>query len=378
MNPATRARPRASVAHASTSAAGRSGVSGAAVQRVPLAGRGDHRSGRAPDVPEADGRVARARGRHAPARGSRRKRSSLTSASPKSSFRAGRSSSRRPCRSAASRPDCWSKATRAGRRRSRATRCIPAASAPADVFAQAAVLGLYDPDRVADAHQPRRDPAVAGVPRRDPRRARRTAAAATGRGAPHPHRVGQLADARRADSRPAGTVPVGAGGTSGIRPAARTRARGAKLAFGELRRRAVPIRSRRRHPRARRRLSRLRARAACATRATSPRAGGPSRRRPHEPAVCDREHADLDRRARRSPAAAETERDRGASRAKSPPPLASRRRTPARLGAARRAPSRPSAMDRRGREGSAGASRREPRASPATASRPSSTRSRTR
>ena len=38
----------------------------------------------APHVPEADGRVARARRRHAPARDSRRRRSSRTSASPRS------------------------------------------------------------------------------------------------------------------------------------------------------------------------------------------------------------------------------------------------------------------------------------------------------
>ena len=49
----------------------------------------------------------------------------------------------------------------------------PGSLGATDVFAQAAILGLYDPDRVADAHQPRRDPPVVGVPRRDPRGARR-------------------------------------------------------------------------------------------------------------------------------------------------------------------------------------------------------------
>ena len=92
----------------------------------------------------------------------------------------------------------------------------PASLGATDVFAQAAVLGLYDPGSLADADRPRRDPPVVGVPRRDSRRARR-AAAAQGRRPPPPDRIGHLADARRADPRPArrasrgAVAPVGPG-----------------------------------------------------------------------------------------------------------------------------------------------------------------------
>ena len=43
----------------------------------------------------------------------------------------------------------------------------PGSLGATDVFAQAAILGLYDPDRSQTLTQPRRDPAVVGVPRRD-------------------------------------------------------------------------------------------------------------------------------------------------------------------------------------------------------------------
>ena len=76
---------------------------------------------------------------------------------------------------------------------------------------------------VANADEPRRDPAVAAIPRRDPRGARRAAAAA-GRRPPHPDRVGQLADARRADSRSAQRASRRRSGISGIPRAATTRA----------------------------------------------------------------------------------------------------------------------------------------------------------
>ena len=51
----------------------------------------------------------------------------------------------------------------------------PGSLGATDVFAQAAILGLYDPDRSQTLTQPRRDPSVVGVPRRDPtRRSRRS------------------------------------------------------------------------------------------------------------------------------------------------------------------------------------------------------------
>ena len=70
----------------------------------------------------------------------------------------------------------------------------PASLGATDLFAQASILGLYDPDRVADADAAGRDPAVERVPRRHPRRRRRKRASA-GRRAPDPHRDGDLADA---------------------------------------------------------------------------------------------------------------------------------------------------------------------------------------
>ena len=124
---------------------------------------------------------------------------------------------------------------------------------------------------LADADQPRRDPPVVGVPRRDQRGADR-AEAAQRRRPPHPDRVGQLADARRADPRAARAFPVGEMASVGSgEPRQRARRREARLR--RVRRRAVPLRAGRRHPLARRRFPRLRARARCATRANSPRAG---------------------------------------------------------------------------------------------------------
>ena len=84
----------------------------------------------------------------------------------------------------------------------------PGSLGATDVFAQAAVLGLYDPDRLADADQRRRHPAVVGVHRHDARSAHR-AATAQRRRAPHPDRIGQLTDARRSDPRRARALSVG-------------------------------------------------------------------------------------------------------------------------------------------------------------------------
>ena len=94
------------------------------------------------------------------------------------------------------------------------------------------MLGLYDPDRsqtLTNLGEIRPWSAFLGAIRA----ALDGAAAARRRRPPHPDRVGQLADARRADPRPADALPVARSGISGIRPAARTRAAGAKLAFGE-------------------------------------------------------------------------------------------------------------------------------------------------
>ena len=110
---------------------------------------------------------------------------------------------------------------------------------------------------LADADEPRRDPPVVGVPRR--RCARRsTAQQPLQRRRPaHPDRDGQLADAGRADPRPARALPVGAMAPVGAgQPRQRPRRRAARVR--RVRRRAVPLRPGRRHPVARRRLPRPR------------------------------------------------------------------------------------------------------------------------
>ena len=151
----------------------------------------------------------------------------------------------------------------------------PGSLGATDVFAQAAILGLYDPDRsqtLTNLGEIRPWSAFLGAIRA----ALDGAAAAQGRRPPHPHRIGHLADARRADPRAARALPgrevasVGAG-----EPRQRARRREARLR--RVRRRAVPLRAGRRHPVARRRLPRLRPGLRCATRATSPRGGVPSR-----------------------------------------------------------------------------------------------------
>ena len=148
----------------------------------------------------------------------------------------------------------------------------PGSLGATDVFAQAAILGLYDPDRsqtLTNLGDIRPWSAFLGAIER---RAD-GAAAAQGRRPPHPHRVGQLADARRADPRSARALPVGELAPVGSgQPRQRARRREARLR--RVRRRAVSLRAGRRHPLARRRLPRLRARRRCATRATSRRAGG--------------------------------------------------------------------------------------------------------
>ena len=133
----------------------------------------------APRVPEADERVARARRASTPARSSRRKDRPLRAASPRTwcpgrplffatavpfggDRRAGRSS----------------RATRVIRPKSKAIRNIRPASAATDIFAQAAILTLYDPDRSQTRPLSRRRPrrgATSSRPMKGRARARRQA-----------------------------------------------------------------------------------------------------------------------------------------------------------------------------------------------------------
>ena len=168
-----------------------------------------------------------------------------------------------------------SRATRAGRRRSRATRSIPAVSGAADVFAQAAHSRPLRSRSRDDAD------AISARSARGRRFSARCARALTaqqplgGARAPDPHRIGRLADARGADSRRPRRASRQAKWHQWD-PASRDNARaGSTLAFGEYVDHAVPGRPRRRHPRARRRTSSAAAPAASATPAISP-----SRRRP--------------------------------------------------------------------------------------------------
>ena len=184
----------------------------------------------------------------------------------------------------------------------------PGSLGASDVFAQAAILGLYDPDRaqtLTNVGDIRPWSAFLGaisaaLAAQRPLQRRRP---------PHPHRVGQLADARGADPRSARALPVGEVAPVGSgEPRQRARRREARLR--RVRRRAVPLRAGRRHPLARRRLPRLRPRLA-ALRARLRRAAPPRAGRSHEPALRDRVDALVDRCARRSPPADEAERDRG-------------------------------------------------------------------
>ena len=225
---------------------------------------------------------------------------------------------------------------------------------------------------IADADERRRDPSLVGVPRRDARGAH-GAAAARRRRPPHPHRIGQLADAGRADSRSAAAISRRRSGTSGIRRAATTRARARSSLSAATSTTQYPDRSRRRHPGARRRLSRLRPGRpplrARLRRAAPSRAG-----RSHEPALCDRKHADVDRLARRSSTGAQTQRDRSGGPARAGSPHG--RAAPAWTAAGSASPRRQSGSmpsPRISRRIAAPAS-----SSPATASRPPFTRSRTR
>ena len=253
----------------------RPGVPGAAAQRVSVPDRSDRRSGRAADVPEADGRVDRPRGHrrvHAAAGGKNRPvRASARRTRPRQAalLRHGDDARRRR--------------DRAARRKPRGTadqdRGQPGASGQPRRVRRLRAGGDSRPLRsrsLADADEPRRNPSVDRFSRGDARRARGPAAARRRRPS-HPHRVGQLADAGRADSRAAAALPVGEVASVGSRSAATTPSAGARLAFGRHVETQFQPRSRRRHRLARRRPPRRRPRRAFATRATSPAGGGPSR-----------------------------------------------------------------------------------------------------
>ena len=94
-------------------------------------------------------------GLHAPAG---RDRSCRTSRRPRRSSPASRSSSPPRCRSAASATGCWSRATWAGRPRSRATRASRRASARPTPSRRPRCSTLYDPDRSQVVTHARRDP----------------------------------------------------------------------------------------------------------------------------------------------------------------------------------------------------------------------------
>ena len=209
---------------------------------------------------------------------------------------------------------------------------------------------------LADADQHRRDPAVVGVPRRDPRGARRRSSRCRAPAcASSPSR-----SARRRWPRRSATCSRAFRPRSWHQwdPASRDNARaGAQARVRRVRRRAVPASisadvilsldadflgggpGSLRYARdfaARRR---------------------PEARRPDEPALRAREHADRHRRARRPSAAAQAERDRGGRARRSP------RRPACRGGSGGAGGRRPPQQKwvARGRQGSAGASRREPR-----------------
>ena len=170
---------------------------------------------------------------------------------------------------------------------------------------------------LADDHQPRRDPSVQRLRRRDAQRARR-AAVEEGRGPPHPHRDRGVADAGGADRRdPARACPqakwvqwepFGRPQRPRGQPAGVRRVRGAAV-------------------RASRRPT-----SSCRSTPTSCAPAPPglrharafaSRRRAEstaaaQPALRRREHADQQRHARRSPPAAQGVRDRRRSRARWP------------------------------------------------------------
>ena len=150
----------------------------------------------------------------------------------------------------------------------------PGSLGASDVFAQAAVLGLYDPDRsqtLTNIGDIRPWSAFLGTIRA----ALSAQQPLQGRRAQAPHRIGELADARRTDPRGARAFPVRKVASVGSgEPRQRPGRRQARLR--RVRRRAVPPGSGGHPRRPRRRFSRRADPARCATRATSARGGGRS------------------------------------------------------------------------------------------------------
>ena len=184
----------------------------------------------------------------------------------------------------------------------------PGSLGATDVFAQAAILGLYDPDRsqtLTNLGEIRPWSAFLGAMRA----ALDAQQPLKGAGLRILTEIGQLADARRADpGRPRAlpvreVAPVGPG-----EPRQRARRRAARVR--RVRRRAVPLRSGRRHPRRSTPTSSAAARAALRYARDFAARRRPEAGRAMNRLYVGRDDADVDRRARRPSAAAEAERDR--------------------------------------------------------------------
>ena len=175
----------------------------------------------------------------------------------------------------------------------------PASLGGTDLFAQASILSLYDPDRssaITELGQ------VASVERLRRRHARRAVGAGDlrRRRSPHPHRDGELAGAGRADSADSRRAPAGEVDSVGT-DHARQRARRRPRRLRRIRRTGLRLHEGRRHPLARRRLPRRRERLRREVRARL-RLAPPSRHgaRAHEPSLRRRSDAVDHRRTRRS------------------------------------------------------------------------------
>ena len=145
----------------------------------------------------------------------------------------------------------------------------PASLGATDIFAQAAVLTLYDPDRRADRHSTAARSAAGATSSAAVKTSLGGAEGQAGRGSPLPDRADDLAVARRADGRCISRPTRRRSGTSRIR--SRATARGPRPAGRRPRRRRdLPLRQGRRRRLARRRFPGVRRRRASATRTTSP------------------------------------------------------------------------------------------------------------
>ena len=162
----------------------------------------------APRLHAAAGRLDAPSPAWAPPARSRTRRSSRSSAAPTRSRRATRCTSRPATRWKATRPACWSRATRDARPRSRATPSHPDTLGATTAFEQALILGLYDDDR---AQQLRRgDKQIAWTTFLAELRTRCDALAGERRrGAALPDRADRVAAAGRSAPPHPGAVPQG-------------------------------------------------------------------------------------------------------------------------------------------------------------------------